>query len=194
MAKKTREELAEIEYRALEEAMREMQALQEAEEPSGIPGAEAATAEPTLEKPKRTRKPRAKKEAASEGEAAAEKPKRTRKPLAKKETASEGEAAAEKPKRTRKPGKKAKKETASEGEAAAEKPKRTRKPGKKAVVPNFVIQNKADNGITYDAVVQKVQDAVAVQEITSLEIYVKAEEGRAYYVVNGGAAGAVELF
>ena len=27
MAKKTREELAEIEYRALEEAMREMQAL-----------------------------------------------------------------------------------------------------------------------------------------------------------------------
>ena len=146
MAKKTREELAEIEYRALEEAMREMQALQEAEEPSGIPGAEAATVEPTLEKPKRTRKPRAKKEAASEGE------------------------------------------------AAAEKPKRTRKPGKKAVVPNFVIQNKADNGITYDAVVQKVQDAVAVQEITSLEIYVKAEEGRAYYVVNGEAAGAVELF
>lgn len=146
MAKKTREELAEIEYRALEEAMREMQALQEAEEPSGIPGAEAAPAEPTLEKPKRTRKPRAKKEAASEGE------------------------------------------------AAAEKPKRTRKPGKKAVVPNFVIQNKADNGITYDAVVQKVQDAVAVQEITSLEIYVKAEEGRAYYVVNGEAAGAVELF
>ena len=169
MAKKTREELAEIEYRALEEAMREMQALQEAEEPSGIPGAEAAPAEPTLEKPKRTRKPRAKKEAASEGEAAAEKPKRTRKPLAKKETASEGEA-------------------------AAEKPKRTRKPGKKAVVPNFVIQNTADNGITYDAVVQKVQDAVAVQEITSLEIYIKAEEGRAYYVVNGEAAGAVELF
>ena len=146
MAKKTREELAEIEYRALEEAMREMQALQEAEEPSGTPGAEAAHAEPALEKPKRTRKPLAKKE------------------------------------------------TASEGEAAAEKPKRTRKPGKKAVVPNFVIQNTADNGITYDAVVQKVQDAVAVQEITSLEIYVKAEEGRAYYVVNGEAAGAVELF
>ena len=146
MAKKTREELAEIEYRALEEAMREMQALQEAEESSGTPGAEAAPAEPALEKPKRTRKPRAKKEAASEGE------------------------------------------------AAAEKPKRTRKPGKKAVVPNFVIQNTADNGITYDAVVQKVQDAVAVQEITSLEIYVKAEEGRAYYVVNGEAAGAVELF
>ena len=146
MAKKTREELAEIEYRALEEAMREMQALQEAEESSGTPGVEAAPAEPALEKPKRTRKPRAKKEAASEGE------------------------------------------------AAAEKPKRTRKPGKKAVVPNFVIQNTADNGITYDAVVQKVQDAVAVQEITSLEIYVKAEEGRAYYVVNGEAAGAVELF
>lgn len=146
MAKKTREELAEIEYRALEEAMREMQALQEAEESSGTPGVEAAPAEPALEKPKRTRKPRAKKEAASEGE------------------------------------------------AAAEKPKRTRKPGKKAVVPNFVIQNTADNGITYDAVVQKVQDAVAVQEITSLEIYIKAEEGRAYYVVNGEAAGAVELF
>ena len=54
MAKKTREELAEIEYRALEEAMREMQALQEAEESSGTPGVEAAPAEPALEKPKRT--------------------------------------------------------------------------------------------------------------------------------------------
>lgn len=146
MAKKTREELAEIEYRALEEAMREMQALQEAEESSGTPGAETAPEEPALEKPKRTRKPLAKKE------------------------------------------------IPSEGEVAAEKPKRTRKPGKKAVVPNFVIQNTADSGITYDAVVQKVQDAVAVQKITSLEIYVKAEEGRAYYVVNGEAAGAVELF
>ena len=180
MAKKTREELAEIEYRALEEAMREMQALQEAEEPSGIPRAEAATAEPAAEpapeKPKRTRKPRVKKEAAaesSESDAVAEKPKRTRKPRVKKEPVSESETAAE---------------------PAPEKPKRTRKPVKKAVVPNFVIQNTADNGITYDAVVQKVQDAVAVQEITSLEIYVKAEEGRAYYVVNGEAAGAVELF
>ena len=48
MAKKTREELAEIEYRALEEAMREMQALQEAEESSGTPGVEAAPANPHL--------------------------------------------------------------------------------------------------------------------------------------------------
>lgn len=146
MAKKTREELAEIEYRALEEAMREMQAFQEAEESSETSEAVIVPAEPAPEKPKRTRKPRAKKE------------------------------------------------TASEGEAAAEKPKRTRKPGKKTIVPNFVIQNTADNEITYDAVVQKVHDAVTVQEITSIEIYVKAEEGKAYYVVNGEAAGAVDLF
>ena len=143
MAKKTREELAEIEYKALEEAMREMQAFQGAGE---VTEAEDAPAEPAPEKSVLTRRPRAKKEAV---------------PV---------------------------------GEAAAEKPKRTRKPRKKAVVPNFVIQNTADNGISYDAVVQKVQDAVTVQEITSLEIYVKAEEGKAYYVVNGQAAGAVDLF
>ena len=143
MAKKTREELAEIEYAALEAAIMEMQAFQNGEEE---PVEEAAPVEPAPEKPKRTRKPRAKKEAAADAG------------------------------------------------AAEEKPKRTRKPRKKAVVPNFVIQNSADNGITYDAVVQKVQEAVTVEEITSLEIYVKAEEGKAYYVVNGEAAGAVDLF
>lgn len=144
MAKKTREELAEIEYRALEAAIMEMQAFHAGEE---APEAEAAPAEPAPEKPGRTRKTRAKKEAAAE-----------------------------------------------EASAAEEKPKRTRKPRKKAVVPNFVIQNSADNGITYDEIVKKVQDAAAGQEITSLEIYVKAEEGKAYYVLNGEASGAVDLF
>ena len=70
----------------------------------------------------------------------------------------------------------------------------TRKPRKKAVVPNFVIQNNAEDSITYAAVVEKVQAAIAIQDVTSLDIYVKAEEGKAYYVVNGEAAGAVDLF
>jgi hypothetical protein len=98
------------------------------------------------------------------------------------------EAPAEKPKRGRR--KKADAETAD----AAPAKKTVRKPRKKAVVPNFVIQNNAEDGITYAAVVEKVQAAITIQDVTSLDIYVKAEEGKAYYVVNGEAAGAVDLF
>ena len=97
---------------------------------------------------------------------------------------------AQKEKKTRKP--RAKKETT---EATAEKPARKpRAPRKKAVVPTFVIQNSAEDSITYADVVAKVQAAVTVQDVTSLDIYVKAEEGKAYYVVNGEAAGGVDLF
>ena len=41
---------------------------------------------------------------------------------------------------------------------------------------------------------EKVQAAITIQDVTSLDIYVKAEEGKAYYVVNGEAAGTVDLF
>ena len=96
-------------------------------------------------------------------------------------------------KKTRKP--RAKKEVAVETAATAEKPARKpRAPRKKKVVPNFVIQNNAEDSITYASVVEKVQAAVTIQDVTSLDIYVKAEEGKAYYVVNGEAAGAVDLF
>lgn len=100
------------------------------------------------------------------------------------------EAVAEAPaKKTRKP--RAKKETAAPAEKPARKP---RAPRKKAIVPNFVIQNSTEEGITYASVVEKVQAVVTIQDVTSLDIYVKAEEGKAYYVVNGEAAGSVDLF
>ena len=87
------------------------------------------------------------------------------------------------------------KKNAAETAATAEKPARKpRAPRKKKVVPNFVIQNNAEDSITYASVVEKVQAAVTIQDVTSLDIYVKAEEGKAYYVVNGEAAGAVDLF
>ena len=70
----------------------------------------------------------------------------------------------------------------------------TRKPRKKAVVPTVMIQNMADQTISYDDVVAKVQAAAEGIEITSLDIYVKAEEGKAYYVVNGDVTGDVDLF
>ena len=92
-------------------------------------------------------------------------------------------------KKTRKPRVK------KEADAPAEKPARKpRAPRKKAVVPNFVIQNNAEDSITYASVVEKVQAAITIKDVTSLDIYVKAEEGKAYYVVNGEAAGAVDLF
>ena len=72
--------------------------------------------------------------------------------------------------------------------------RKPRSPKKKAVVPNFVIQNSSEDSITYTSVVEKVQAAISIQEVTSLDIYVKAEEGKAYYVVNGEAAGTVDLF
>ena len=109
--------------------------------------------------------------------------------IAAETAAAPAEAPAEAPAKkttTRKP--RAKKAAA----APAEKP--ARKPRKKAVVPNFVIQNNADDSITYKDVVEKVKAAVAAEDVTSLDIYVKAEEGKAYYVVNGEAAGAVDLF
>ena len=124
-------------------------------------------------------------------EAPAEKPKRGRRKKADAETAD----AAPAKKTVRKPRtKKTVEGTATE--SVVEKVKKTvaRKPRKKAVVPNFVIQNNAEDGITYAAVVEKVQAAITIQDVTSLDIYVKAEEGKAYYVVNGEAAGAVDLF
>ena len=67
------------------------------------------------------------------------------------------------------------------------------KPRKKKVVPNFVIQSSADQSITYDAVIEKVKAAFD-GEVTSVDIYVKADEGKAYYVINGDVNGAVDLF
>ena len=67
------------------------------------------------------------------------------------------------------------------------------KPRKKKVVPNFVIQSSADQSITYDAVIEKVKAAFD-GEVTSVDIYVKADEGKAYYVINGEVNGAVDLF
>lgn len=88
----------------------------------------------------------------------------------------------------------------SDAEPVAEKVKETvkktvtRKPRKKAVVPNFVIQNSAADSVTYESVVEKVQAEIKATDVSSIDIYVKAEEGKAYYVVNGETVGAVELF
>ena len=123
------------------------------------------------------------------------------------ETGAAVEQAVEKPKRTRRkktetaeeaPAKKTVRKTRVKKEVAdtVEKIKETvtRKPRKKAVVPTVMIQNMADQTISYDDVVVKVQAAAEGIEITSLDIYVKAEEGKAYYVVNGDVTGDVDLF
>ena len=64
---------------------------------------------------------------------------------------------------------------------------------RKKVVPNFVIQSAADQGVTYDVVIEKVKAAFD-GEVTSMDIYVKAEEGKAYYVISGDVTGDVDLF
>ena len=65
-------------------------------------------------------------------------------------------------------------------EAPAKKTRKPRAPRKKKVIPNFVIQNNAEASVTYASVVEKVQAAITIQDVTSLDIYVKAEEGKAY--------------
>ena len=117
-------------------------------------------------------------------EQAVEKPKRTR----RKKTETAEEATAKKTVRKTR----VKKEVADTVEKIKETV--TRKPRKKAVVPTVMIQNMADQTISYDDVVAKVQAAAEGIEITSLDIYVKAEEGKAYYVVNGDVTGDVDLF
>ena len=57
-----------------------------------------------------------------------------------------------------------------------------------------MIRNCAEDGITYEDVVAKVQAAITVADVTFLDIYVKGEESEVCYVVNGEAAGAVDLF
>ena len=69
-----------------------------------------------------------------------------------------------------------------------------KKAAAKIVEPKkFVIQNSADESVTYDAIVKKVNKAYK-DTIKTLDIYVKSEEGKAYYVVNGVVTGSVDLY
>ena len=57
--------------------------------------------------------------------------------------------------------------------ATTEKPSRNPRapPRKKKVVPNYVIQSCADEGISYASVVRKVQSAVAMQDVSSSDYH-----------------------
>lgn len=126
-------------------------------------------------------------------------------PAVKKPAAKKAAPAAKKPAAKKAPAKKeaapaAKKEaTAAKKAAPAAKKTAAKKPAAKkaaakVVEPKkFIIQNQADQSISYTDIVKKVNKAYK-ENIKSLEIYVKAEEGKAYYVVNGDITGAVELF
>ena len=141
-----------------------------------------AATEVKAEAPKtEVKKPAAKKTAA-------------KKPAAKKAPAK---TAAKKPAAKKAPAKAAAKAPAKK--AAAKKPAAKKAPAKKAapakiVEPKkFVIQNSADQGVSYETVVKKVNKAFK-DKIKTLDIYVKSEEGKAYYVVNGEVTGSVDLF
>ena len=119
-----------------------------------------------------------------------------KKPAAKKAPAKKP-AAKKAPAKKAAPAKTAAKAPAKK--AAAKKPAAKKAPAKKAapakiVEPKkFIIQNQADQSISYTEIVKKVNKAYK-DTIKSLEIYVKAEENKAYYVVNGGVTGSVDLY
>lgn len=117
----------------------------------------------------------------------AEKKEETKKaPVAKKVAAKKAPAA-----------KKAAAKKAPVAKKAAAKKTAAKKPAaKKAAIvapKKFMVQTLAGAEISYDDIVKKVNKAIS-ENVKSLEIYVKAEEGKAYYVVNGDITGAVELF
>ena len=96
------------------------------------------------------------------------------------------------------------KKAAPAKKTAAKKPAAKKAPAKKApakkaapakiVEPKkFIVQNQADQSISYTDIVKKVNKAYK-ETIKSLEIYVKSEENKAYYVVNGGVTGSVDLY
>ena len=112
-----------------------------------------------------------------------------KKPAAKKAPAK---TAAKKPAAKKAPAKAAAKAPAKK--AAAKKPAAKKAAPAKIVEPKkFVIQNSADQGVSYETVVKKVNKAFK-DKIKTLDIYVKSEEGKAYYVVNGEVTGSVDLF
>ena len=87
---------------------------------------------------------------------------------------------------------------------AAKKPAAKKAPAKKTTAKKaapakvveprkFIIQNQADQSISYADIVKKVNKAYK-DTIKTLEIYVKSEENKAYYVVNGDVTGSVDLY
>ena len=102
---------------------------------------------------------------------------------------------AKKPAAKKAPAKKpAAKKAAAPKKAAAKKAPAKKAAPKAIVAPKtFVIQNVNGDGVSYTDIVKKVnKDCKAA--IKNLDIYVKAEEGKAYYVVNGDIFGDVDLF
>ena len=78
--------------------------------------------------------------------------------------------------------------------AAAVKKTPARRAAKKIVIPDtFVIQNSVGQGVSYKDVIKKVND-VFDGAIETLDVYVKADEAKAYYVINGDVTGSVDLF
>lgn len=122
----------------------------------------------------------------------AEKKEEAKKVVAKKAAAPKAEKKAPAAKKAAAP-KAAKKAPAAK--KAAPKAAKKAPVAKKAVVEpkKFMVQTMAGAEISYTDIVKKVNKAIS-ENIKSLEIYVKAEEGKAYYVVNGDITGAVELF
>lgn len=130
-------------------------------------------------------------------------------PAVKKPAAKKAAPAAKKPAAKKAPAKKeaapaAKKEaTAAKKAAPAAKKTAAKKPAAKkaakaapakVVEPKkFIIQNQADQSISYTDIVKKVNKAYK-ENIKSLEIYVKSSENKAYYVINGDVTGSVDLY
>lgn len=98
----------------------------------------------------------------------------------------------------------AEKKAAPKAKVAAKTTKATKKAAPKAKAAKAPKAEKAasnvkvfvqyhGNEIAMDAIVESVKAAAGVKSAKSLEVYVKPEDGAAYYVVNGKDTGKVTL-
>lgn len=60
-------------------------------------------------------------------------------------------------------------------------------------VNEFIIQNADNKGISYNEILKRIY-ILFEGRIKSLNVYVKSEEGKAYYVVDNKIAGSIDLF
>lgn len=87
----------------------------------------------------------------------------------------------------------AKKSTTAKKSTSAKKTTSSTKTSSKTAVPDVFTVQVGKKKFTYDAVVKKITSSYK-DKIKDLDITVKTDEGKAYYVINGEDMGSVNIW
>jgi len=83
--------------------------------------------------------------------------------------------------------------TAAKAKTAPKAEKTTKTTAKKAAPAVKVFVEYQGKQMDLDAILETVKAAAGVKTVKSLEVYVKPEDGAAYYVVNGKDSGKADI-